>query len=270
MKREDIWGTIKDNILLIITVVGGVFTAIAYPLGWIPQSVILSVIVGLLTLFITSEIFERRQRFSRLESLVEGGFTKVITSLDGVEVQSFPTEKDTYEYIVTYIQKFEGNIMDASLGPSSETIPEYRRKYYEIRGKAISKGKIHYRYITMFNNRTRLDRVRQEIRDLGNKQFYVGYFDIPAKPIPIFSFAVLGNKEVIVGGHRRMYAPSERSPDLLIRHPAIVQLFSDYFDLLWQRSIKLNERGIREDLLDSLSKGIESDKHAQSLDIGKS
>jgi len=63
----------------------------------------------------------------------------------------------------------------------------------------------------------------------------------------MLSFAVIGEYEVIVGGHRRMYAPSERSPDLLIRHPAIVELFSNYFDLLWQQSTKLNERGIRFD-----------------------
>lgn len=257
MKREEVWGSIKDNVLLIITVVGGIFTAIAYPLGWIPQSVVLSAIVGLLTLFVTSEIFERRQRFSKLESLTENGFTKVITSLDGVEILSFPTEEDTYKYINTRIQKFEGNIRDASLGPSSGIVPEYRRKYYEIRRKAVSKGKIHYRYVSMFNNSTRLDRVKKDIQDLSNKQFYVGYFDISQKQIPMLSFEVFGEEEVIVGGHRRMYAPSERSPDLLIRHPAIVELFSNYFDLLWQQSIKLNERGIRDDLIDSIAKSIE-------------
>ena len=142
MKREDVWGSIKDRLLLIITVTGGVITAIAYPLGWIPQSVTLSVIVGLLTLFITSEIFERRQRFSQLELLVENGFANTVRALDGVEIISSPTEEDSYKYITNRIQKFEGNIRDASLGPSSESVSEYRQKYYEIRSKEINKRKI--------------------------------------------------------------------------------------------------------------------------------
>lgn len=270
MNREHVWATIKDNVLLIVTVAVGVLTAICYPLGWIPQRAALSVIIGLLTLFATSEILERRRRFARVESMLENGFEKVIESLGGVEIQAFATEREVYEYLAARIQKVQGNVRDATLGPSSsETVPDYRRKFYASRAKVIAKGRVHYRYVTMFSNRIRFERVRREIEEFSTRQFYVGCFDVPPKAIPMLSLIVIDNEEVIIGAHRRMYAPSERNPDVLMRHPVVVRLFSDYFDLLWRESTKLNERGIREDLLDSLSRQIDAHEQLQASSAEK-
>jgi xanthosine utilization system XapX-like protein len=252
MKEKGFWSSLADNALLVITLIAGILTAILYPLNLIPQTIALSVIVGLLTLLATSEILQRRRRFAKVESLIESGFEKLTTSLSGVEVQRFESEKQTYDYLINRLQTVQGHIKDVSLGIGSERVPEWRKKYYENRSKILKRGKVHYRYVTVLKTRSRLDMVRHDMEDLASKQYYVGYFDSPENPIPGLGFIIIDDKEVLVGAYRRLHNPSENNPDLLIKHPDIVRLFSDYFELLWTQSTKLNDKGIRYDLLDSI------------------
>jgi len=256
MSKIDVWDLIKENIVIVVTVVSGIVAAIGYPLGWIPQTVVLSVIVGLLTIFATSEILERRRRFANLESVLGSGFERTIKSLKGVEVQFFETETEFYDYLAARIRTTNRFIKYASLGPSRYKVSPagQSQRFYKERARMIASGKIRFNYLTMINDRGRLERVQRELEEFDGKQYFVGYFELSKDFIPMVSFTVIDDEELIIGGHRTLYAPSEGTASILIRHQDAARLFSDYFDLLWRHSIKLNEHGIRRDLLETLGK----------------
>ena len=168
------------------------------------------------------------------------------------QIQTFPDEKQTYKFLRNRIQGAKDNVKDASLGLGSERVPDYRQKYYETRTKVIKENDIYYRYLCVVGTRSRLERICSELEEFSRNQFFVGFFETIKKPIPMLSFIIIDDKEVLIGAHRRLHAPSERNPDVLVKHPSAVQLFSDYFELLWSQAVKLNEYELRKDLIETL------------------
>lgn len=176
-----------------------------------------------------------------------------LENVGGYAIDSFTDEKQLYEYLGSRIQTVTDNIKDVSLGPGSERTPDYRQQYYNLRSQVIKQKDIYYRYLCMLATSSRVERVRNELNEFSQNRFFVGLFESHPDPIPMISFIVIDDKEVIVGAHRRLHSPSQRNSDVLIRHPTVVGLFSDYFEFLWDKAIKLNEHGIRNDLLTALS-----------------
>ncbi len=176
-----------------------------------------------------------------------------LENVGGYAIESFTEEKQLYEYLGSRIQTVIDNIKDVSLGPGSERIPDYRQQYYNVRSQVIKQKDIYYRYLCMLATSSRVERVRNELNEFSQNRFFVGFFESHPDPIPMISFIVIDDEEVIVGAHRRLHSPSQRNSDVLIRHPTVVRLFSDYFEFLWDKAIKLNEHGIRNDLLAALS-----------------
>lgn len=227
--------------------------AIGYPLGWVTQEITLSAIVGLLTLFITSEILERRLRFEKIEKLLINGFDKTIATFGDANVEYFDGEDDFFKYLIAKLPQVEHSIKFTSLGPSHGHISATAQKFYKEKAKLIAAGKIRYNYLTVINNQGRLDRIIKDLHEANDKKYFVGYFDENAMSIPMVSFTVLDDKELIIGGHRTLYAPSEGTASILVRNEKAARLFSDYFDMLWRNAIKINEHGIiRQDIINAL------------------
>ncbi len=257
MKR-DFWEKLKDNLPIFITLTTGIIATIGSNLGWITDTAILSIIVGLLTLFATSEIIERRRRFSKLETMLEQNLETTINSLMGVHIELFETEDDFFDYLNKKLPTIKHTLRYASLGPGPSRVSSKAGDFYETRAKLIRKSKIRVNYLTMFTNRIRFERTREEICQLDGKSFYVGFFDFFPSAAPMLSFTVTDEDEVIIGGHRTLYSPSEGTNSILVKHKVLAKLFADYFDLLWRRSNKLNEKEINYELLEELDKGLKN------------
>lgn len=250
-KRKDVWGSKKDYVLLAITIITGAAAAILYPLGLIPQSIVLSVIVGLLTLFATSEILERMTRFATLENLVESGFEDTISSIDKVNVKVFTERGKWYDYICPRIERAKRNIDVTHFSPSLPV-----ESWSKSMAKAIKSG-VRVRRVVIFQNQTVLRWVKDAVEEFKDCDFYVGRLDEPPMRISLPHFLIIDNNEVAIGGFYR--ERTEESSTIWIKDKCIAEVLEQYFSVLWRDSTKLNEYGgnVHYDLFDQLEESFE-------------
>lgn len=171
--------------------------------------------------------------------------------LAAIGTYSFADEAEEYEYCTRRLRTAR-RVKDATLGPGSERVPSYRKKYYDDRRDIIKRQGIDYRYICMVGTNSRLERIIEDMRELEQFDFFVGYFETPSPFHPMISFLIFDDEEVIMGSYRRLNDPTQRKADILIKEPEVARAFSDYFEFLWERTTKLNDHGIRFDIVDSI------------------
>jgi hypothetical protein len=242
---KNIFKNLTETITIIITCSLGIISAVLYPLGIISQSIVLSIVVSLLTLLTTSEIILRKSRLDKIDTSLENNFFKLFDMLNCTSITVFKDEKETYKYLNNRIVNFNGEIKDATLGPGTEKdIIQERKDYYKTRDSLIKNGKIHYRYVTVINTRKKYLRISDELDRLNKYKYYLGYYHWNESSIPIISFTIVDVDEIILGAHKRLNSDAEECNDLLIKNKEIVKLFSNYYELLWQKSEKINAKGV--------------------------
>ena len=266
--RAAFWDFIGSNIIPLVTVLAGIIAIILQALVNLPDRIVLSVVLGLLCLLATQEIVERSKKLERIEGLVRQsldvvsrtGYQAHVKVLDGYE---------WFNYLTMRMSQVKKSIDDTGLIPRTWTrASRAERDYYATREEIVSSGRVHNRYIAIFYETGRLDMVERFLSKYGAaKGYFASYFPIASQHcIPMMSFLILDEEEVIVGFYHTMYVAGEKDQGLVIQQPEIVRLFVDYYNFLWRESIKLNDMaGYDSSALAEVRKQLTQEKSQQSM-----
>jgi hypothetical protein len=251
-----------------IVAVGGIVISILDFLGLIgtvsffPSIAQLSLLLlGSIALYIA---VERRNTlediFSGIEDLKvsnEYSVSKIIESLQGVELVSFETPIELLRYTNERVKKAQKTIDDLSwtaelaLGSELERNKDVSRKHAEITGKVSEK--IAYREIFIFTSvgpdgdfalRSRYDKFERRITE-DNSGYSCAFFEErPKTPLP--QFMIIDNQEVI-------FLTDAYPAFFAVNHPVIVRFFQSYYNDIWNKA-EIIKRGefVYQDVVDKI------------------
>ena len=259
-KTEEVWGLIKDYILLIITVVSGITVVVLYAIGFPPpQPAVLAVIVGILTLFVTSEIFERRMRFSTLQNLIEDRFQETIASLDKINIKVFKHANEFYNYVCPLIESAAKSIDVTHFSP----LPPPER-WDKAMKKAIEKEGVTFRRVSLFCSKEVVEWVENTLVQFKDYAFYVRFFHPTPDYVPLFNFLVIDKAIVAIGGQYREPKVDRWSEEqaavesaaVIMTDEDIAEVMGQYFETLWDKANEINEEQMSA-LFDQIRRNLE-------------
>lgn len=219
-------------------------------------------------------ILERRNKLDKIERDILEGVNRTITSLDGVEIKAFDDRQEFYEYIVKRMGEARKSIDDLTFGfetphktPAQELV---YNKYLETIPKICSKSNFSYREVMTFPMIEQLERAEDKISQTKNLGYHLGYYDtVHQDMIPILNFMVIDSVEVILASYRYPYLPIEDEFHLAIRHPEIVRLFWDYYNVIWQGAKIIKDKNyIKKEELQRIRQDLESGEHSGNKNTG--
>lgn len=262
MKRKikEVWGLIKDYILLIITVVSGGTLVVLYTIGFPPpQPAVLGVIVWILTLFVTSEIFERRTRFTTLENLIEDRFQETIASLDKTNIIVFKHANEFYNYVCPLIESAANSIDVTHFSP----LPPPKRWNKSMK-KAVEKKGVTFRRVALFCNEEVVEWVENTLVQFKDYAFYVRFFNPTPDYIPLFNFLIIDKAIVTIGGQYREpkidrwseEQAAVESAAIVVRDEDIAEVMGQYFETLWDKANEIGEEQMSA-LFDQIKRDLE-------------
>lgn len=193
-------------------------------------------------------ISERFGRLERIERSIDDNADRILASLSGVEARLLSTAEEAFEYMAEHIAKAEQSIDHAALAAPIPRRGSYTGKWEAAIARVLKKNKALYRYIALFADEARLQRVKQHLTDPNVQKYYVRYYDSLPCALPTLSFIVIDNREVIM---HYPYEPGQPETFLAIAHPDVVRLFSAYYRNLWAHARPFSIENISqvEDLL---------------------
>ena len=219
------------SILISILDWSGLLENVRFLSNKIPTMTLL--VLGLTTIV----LIKRETKLDKIEKIVEFSMTKVINSLNGVQVKTFADSTEFLDYVTNRINETDKTIDDVSWGSGMPKLTSSEEKSFVRYTQAISnicrKGK-RYREVMSFNSHTHIVRAEELFaKNLPcyNLKYYS--FDRSTTP-PLIQFLVIDSEEVIFAFYRWPILDAENEVRLSIKHPDIVRLFQDYFETIWQ------------------------------------
>lgn len=104
--------------------------------------------------------------------------------------------------------------------------------------KLVQEG-ITYRRVEIVHNVEQLDHLVRKMEQLKDCKYYVGCYTGVPPDVPLLDCMIFDEDEVCIGGYRgRDWAQGEYN--VAIRDPKVVRMLQGYFNLLYDRSVKLN------------------------------
>jgi len=159
----------------------------------------------------------------------------IINALQGVKVKNFESDAACLEYINMRVAQAKRQVDDISWSAEEKITPGLDRtkpldnEYREVLSRLTQK--IPFREIFIFHDKSeRIQKLRNRVSDNWPGYSCVYFEDTE---IPLFQFMIIDQEEVII----LSALPNVRN--LSIRHPDIVRLFVEYYELLWQNGRKL-------------------------------
>jgi hypothetical protein len=236
----------RTEIILLITTIAvsslvslldffGFLDSIPWLKGRVPALTLL--VLGLLASYILIE------RKSKLESISDqlqdlslantASTRKIIESLAGVEVTTFNNLLSCLQYVNQQLRAAKIQIDDLSWTPTVgksddlEAIVSENAKYRE---RVIQAAKrLPYREVFIFNRKDRIEKLINLLSE-NAAGYSCAYFE-ETKDLPLLQFMIVDRQEVIVLSGDYTY--------LAFRHPQLVNLFVEYYEDIWKKSIKL-------------------------------
>lgn len=166
-----------------------------------------------------------------------------------------------YNYVSGRIVRAKQSVADITWGTHSH----YRRqldqetydKYVRAMRRAARKKSVSYREISNFAQPQYVERSRALFECAG---YNVRYVDTRSLKIPILSFVIIDEKEVVFAFYREPARESDGEIYLSVQSRDVVELFQDYFETLWTSGLPIKEgENVHEHRLDEvasqLSKG---------------
>lgn len=210
--------------------------------GYLEAIPIISGRISALTLLILAAIAgylaanssNRQQEQREIVNKIEQNTSKLIKSLNGVDVEVLDTTEKGFEYLCKRYNEAEQNIDHASLAPSLIADSAVYKKYEMAVGKATKSSRVTYRYLAIMNEK-RWRLIRDSFQ-LSHPRYYVRYYQETPNITPVLSFAIIDNKELIV---RFSYDRSEPGYWLVIKQADLISLFNAYYKSLWSNAIKV-------------------------------
>jgi hypothetical protein len=260
MMMAKFWAFVADNVVSLVTVIAGLAVLIVQSVNRNPDLLLISsATLILVTLLATSEIVERQRRLTRLEKLLEEslaqiqlgtrqnaeqfqkGTKEVIESLklgfDETMVQA-KSPSDYYEYLRYRFASAKQSILWFGIDPRRSSVADVRRPYEDAFENRVREGKVQIRWITSLGSKARKERAYEIIFGKNRSpSAFVGYvLDLPT--IPVFAFVIVDNEELLI---RPPLVEGGRVTYAIISSKAVVKVFLEYFDRVWEKSIKLDK-----------------------------
>lgn len=235
--------------LLILIICGGV-AIVLDQLNLIPDSYISALILLVICAFAIHEILEKEKRKEEHEELlkVQNECLQEVKKLivKGIEARVFNNRPEFYNFI---IQRFKDlsctlDITNFTPQPASTTgIPERSQYFQAVTDLIRNNNQIEVRRIVSITTKEKFNWVEnkeiQGLKDCNN--FHLGYYEFPKKHIPSYTIILLDKKEIFLGIYWEPAHRGHRDQNIWIKNDEICKAFGDYFDVLWDNSIKLKE-----------------------------
>jgi hypothetical protein len=244
----NIWTFLSKNLVSLITIISGCVVLIIPQLGLITGTHIYTATLALLILLATSEVIDKSRKLDTIESRIADGFEKIIHEAGYPHITKFPTPEEGFRYLTNRIKECRTNIEHASLAPSPPRWFTDRQEFSKARINMLKESKIRYRYI-LWGSKDQLgikgstsktlEHVTEWLNDQDIKRCFVSYLEKLDYDVPGISFMIFDNSDLAV------YLPSvsgEAEVLIAIKHPIIVEAFTNYFRRLWEDATRLDKK----------------------------
>jgi hypothetical protein len=218
-------------------------------------------LLGALALYI---VLERRNTLEDITSnldmltgMTEGSVSTIVQSLDGVEIQTFPSAIECLAYANRKVKRAKLCIDDLSwtpdreLGSGLDKKREISIEHWDLMGKVAEK--LSYREVFVFTPpswnkdidvRRRYEKFEKRITE--NKPGYSCAFYEAYPQIPLPQFMIIDNQEVI-------FLTDTYPTYFAVKHPAIVRYFKQYYEDIWKKAVKIKvERIVYQEVVDQI------------------
>lgn len=264
--NKTIWRKQIDLFLLGITAILSIvisfldFFGLLEKITWLDLdiSTLILLLLGTVALFLA---VERRNFLEGIEEDINLGMKSIllkgeenthhiIEALSGVAVRRFDNLYDGLTYATQRISQAKLSIDDTSVSPVvgfAGHLPQNVKKANDHWGKtSLVAQKLPYREIFLFNRptNTRYEKLKARLEE-NAPGYSCAYYPI-APEAPLFQFMIIDGEEVV-------FLSDQFSTTLAIRHPAIVQLFKEYYEEMWKSAtpIKISTK-INQEVVDQI------------------
>jgi len=249
--------TIGLSVLISVLDFLGLLDSIPWLANRIPTLVLL-----LVSVVASYLVVERRNKLDAIESLIRTsnretlstvgtGVDRIINALQGVDVRLFERREDFFVYLEQRVKSAKRSIDVTHFGLSAPTSePVLAQRYYDTFAAIVKEGRVKVRRIVIVRDQAQFQWVRQMLEEFSGCSFFLGCYPSPSHYIPMFNMIIIDGEEVCIGGGERI--PSYDVKTISVKHPHFTKVVQEHFDVLWRDSMRLNERGIRQDLLNQL------------------
>jgi hypothetical protein len=139
-----LWRVIADNLSTVTTVLTAAVAVVLKSLGLIPDSVMLSVIVGLLALIATSHLVDSRRRLESLGLSLDALIKRASAGGETTEIQRFATTEAAIDYLVAKTRGARLRIDQASIDKQRARKTSARIGYEKAREEVILSNRVQY------------------------------------------------------------------------------------------------------------------------------
>lgn len=246
-----------DPVLLI-----GLFISIAVAVTMVlsGNDTLSSLIVGLLSTIVTLliDIVARIQKAAdsilaedqKIARNLEREIERTISSLKGVDIRLFEGRDEYYPYLERRLKQVKRYIDITHSSPYTDTTYSSSERYFSTFSEVVKAAKIKVRRILLVSTQEQMEWVKRMLTEFAGCPFFLGCYPKPSRFIPWLNLFIIDGEEVVISGGER--APSYESTAVSIKHASFAKMAQEHFDGLWRSSLRLNEEGIRDDLLRQL------------------
>lgn len=232
-----------ERIALLATVVVSALVAVLHLLGllesipWLTDRVptITLLVLAILAGYLISQRVGEHEELGGIKDLISESAKITVASLSGVEAGTKLSTEEGREYAAKCYATTKRSVDAAFLSPSVPPSSSDKIVDHAL-AKLLKANKVNFRSITVFDKR-RWERTKSYLTDPGIQKYYVRYYDLSIIKLPLMSFLIFDNREIIL---RYPYEPGEPAIYVSIKHAEIVQLFAAYYRSMWKEAIPLS------------------------------
>jgi hypothetical protein len=204
------------------------------------------------------ELLTKRKSQDILASIAEQK-EEIINLIQSGDIRLFERPEDTYSYFIKRIHEAKRSIDVTHFSSNRPPRPDLtdipsRHQYYEILSKAVKDRNVRLRRVLLVKDREHIEWIKEALTEFSGCPFYLGCYRSPSPDIPMISLMIIDGEEVCLTGGER--GPTWDQKTIVVKNPFFTKAIQEHFDVLWRNSLKLNERGIRNHLIDELEKSI--------------
>jgi len=184
----------------------------------------------------------------------------------GVDILEFDNAAEIYDYVSTQLNKAKHSIEDITWGSytgyrTKDEQDAYER-YVKTMQKVCKKKNIMYKEISSLSDEHYFERATKLFI---NYNYHLSYHNIDEVNVPLISYAIIDNEQVICGFSRvpGQVRPLDGIKYLSIKSPVLVKFFKDYYDTIWEKAEKIKESLIiNDDKISLIEKRIKNRRHS--------
>lgn len=188
-------------------------------------------------------------RIDMLSETMKNGFSDTVSELQGVKVVPYRTPEDAYIHLAELVEKAKHHIELASFGTSPSRKNEGAKRWIGAVREAAKKD-VHFRYICTFQDQARFEHV-QLLKEPEAECFFVRYFPSDLQVPPMLNFLAVDSQEIVA-----MFPSVDNQPPvwLSVRNREIIDLFEQYFGVLWRGSKEITKDNLDNGTLDKIAR----------------